>query len=52
MLSENLTDSLEETSEVGGQVAKIFLQLTPQMASERPESLPEKPKFCSGMIAP
>ena len=24
MLSENLTDSLEETSEVGGQVAKIM----------------------------
>ena len=33
-------------------MAKIFFATLPHMASERPESLPEKPKFTSGMIAP
>ena len=51
-LSPSPTDSLDGTSELGGQVAKNFLQPSPQMASNWPESLPEKPKFCSGMIAP
>ncbi len=32
-------------------MAKIFAT-DPQMASKRPESLPEKPKKCSGIIAP